>query len=55
MEDENDGLKIDEDMIFKDHTCRLSFFNNLLIPELLDDDGNRIDPATGRILEANRH
>ena len=55
LEDENDGLRIDDEMILREHTCRLSFFNNLTVPELMDEDGDKLDPITGRILEANRH
>ena len=55
LEDEDDRLRIDDEMILDNYTCRISFFNNLMISEMVDDEGNKLDPITGRILEANRH
>lgn len=55
LEDEDDGLRIDDEMILENYTCRISFFNNLMVSEMVDDEGNKLDPITGRILEANRH
>lgn len=53
MEDESDGLKVDIDMILNAHTCRISFFNNLTQPQIVNEEGKRIDPVSGRILEVN--
>lgn len=53
LEDKEDGLKVDVKMVLDNNTCRLSFFDNLTQPELVDEEGRHIDPASGRILEFN--
>lgn len=53
MDDEEDGLKVDTDMIINNHTCRISFFNNLLQPKMVNENGDILDPISGRILESN--
>ena len=50
MEDDDRELKINIPSLLEDYTCRISFFNNLEELHVEDENGNSIDPATGKVI-----
>ena len=39
---------MDINLLLQEHTCRISFFNNLEETQTFDEYGNRVDPISGR-------
>lgn len=48
LPEDDSELKMDINLLLQEHTCRISFFNNLEETQTFDEYGNRVDPISGR-------